>query len=93
MHSKTKLKFFGMNANLVILFAQYENMSQNGHLLFKSSKNLRNRKARKPEWDQRKRNKFILQKNLEDKMLRQPKALKEKKRDPVILKDLFGDAY
>lgn len=73
LHSKTKPIFFGVNANLEILFVWYENMSQNGHILFRSSKNLRNGKQRKPSGTtQGKRNKLILWKTLEDQMLRQP---------------------
>lgn len=59
MHSKTKLTFFGVNANLVILFAQHENMSQNGHLLFRFSKKPEKQKTRKPEWDYTEKKKQI----------------------------------
>lgn len=38
----------GMNANLKILFAWYENVPQKNHLLVRSLKNLRNRKQWNP---------------------------------------------
>lgn len=65
-------------------------MSQNGHFLFRSSKNLRH-KAMEPEWDHEEKKKQI--NTPKDPGRLNVKAAQGLKRDAVILKELFRDAY
>lgn len=89
VHSKTKPYFFDVNANLDILFVRYENMSQNGHLLFKTPEK---QKAMEPEWDHTEKKKEIYTpKDPGRANVKTAQGLK--KKDPVILKELFRDAY